>query len=121
MTSVIAARAADWSAEACPAAHAAMSDWMHRVVDGAGQAAAGVVDQGDRVVGEQGVAAAAGEGEVVADVAGCLIAGHPVDVGAQADALVQGGQDAEPEPGAQGGLADEQGGEAGDRVRGRSW
>ena len=32
MTSVIAVRAADWSAMACPAAHAAMSDWMHRLL-----------------------------------------------------------------------------------------
>src|SRR6266571_5603751 len=83
------------------------------VVDGAGKAPAGVVDEGDRVVGEQGVAAAAGQGEVVADVAGGLLAGHAVEVGAQAGALIEGGQDAEGEPGAQGGLADEQGGEAG--------
>ena len=52
----------------------------------------------------------------MADVAGCFLAGHAVDVGAQGDPLVQGGQDAEPEPGPQGGLADEQGGEAGRRV-----
>src|SRR5260370_42095400 len=32
VTSVIAARAADWSAMACPAAPAAMGDWMHRLL-----------------------------------------------------------------------------------------
>src|SRR6266567_2878462 len=45
------------------------------VVDGAGVAAGGGVDEGDGVVAEEGVGAA-GELDVVGDVAGCLGAGH---------------------------------------------
>src|SRR5437588_10514297 len=46
-----------------------------QVVDGAGVAAAGGVDQGGGVVGEQGVGSP-GEGQVVLDVAGGLGGGH---------------------------------------------
>ena len=82
------------------------------VVDGAGVAAAGLVDQRGGVVGEQGVGAS-GEGQVVAQVAGGLLAGHAGHVVADGDALVEGGELAEFEPSAQGGLADEQAGERG--------
>ena len=47
------------------------------VVHRAGQPAADLVDQGDRVVGEQGVGAA-GEGEVVGEVAAVSAAVMPV-------------------------------------------
>src|SRR6266581_9584891 len=80
------------------------------VVDGAGQAAGGVVDEGDGVVAEQGVGAA-GEAEVVGDVPAGLLGGHGGHGVAQGDPLVQGGQDAEAEHAAQGGLADEQAGQ----------
>src|SRR6266516_2235054 len=59
------------------------------VVDGAGFAAAGVMDQGEGVVGEQGVGAS-GDLQVVADVAGGLLAGHAVHLEADRDALVEG-------------------------------
>jgi hypothetical protein len=59
------------------------------VVDRAGVAAAGLVDQGGGVVGEQGVAAS-GEGEVVAQLAGGFLVGHGWHGVAQSDALVQG-------------------------------
>src|SRR5919204_125247 len=77
------------------------------VVDRAGDAAAGLVDEAERVVAEDGVASA-GELEVVADVADGLLQVHAVQVVAQGDALVQGGQGAELEPAAQGGLAQQQ-------------
>src|SRR5262249_53572511 len=64
------------------------------VVDGAGVAAAGLVDQDSGVVGEQGVGPAC-QGEVVLEVAGGFLVGHGWHVVAQPDALVQGGQDAE--------------------------
>src|SRR5581483_3495946 len=85
------------------------------VVDGAGVAAAGLVDQGCGVVGEQGVGAS-GQGQVVAQVGGGLGEGHAGHVVADGDALVEGGELAELEAAAQGGLADEQGGERGGGV-----
>ena len=90
------------------------------VVDGAGQAAGGVVDQRDGVVAEQGVGAA-GELEVVGDVPAGLVGcqgGHGV---AQGDPLVQGGQHAEAEHPAQGGLAEEQAGQRAGRVHLGVW
>ena len=49
--------------------------------------------------------------EVVGDVSGGLLGGHGGHGVAQGDPLVQGGQDAEAEHAAQGGLADEQAGQ----------
>src|SRR5204863_2594181 len=80
------------------------------VVDGSWVAAAGLVDERCGVVGEQGVGAA-GEGEVVADVAGGLFGGHGGQGVAQGDALVEGGQDAQFDLSAEGGLADQEAGE----------
>ena len=80
------------------------------VVDGAGEAAAGGVDQGGGVVAEQRVGPA-GELEVVGDVPAGLLGGHGGHGVAQGDPLVQGGQHAEPQHPAQGGLADEQAGQ----------
>src|SRR5271166_1249077 len=61
------------------------------VVDGAGQPAAGVVDQGDGVVAEQRVGPA-GQLEVVGDVSSGLLAGHGGHGVAQGDPLVEAGQ-----------------------------
>src|SRR3989440_1347301 len=80
------------------------------VVDGAGVAAGGGVDEGAGVVAEQGVGPA-GELEVVGDVAGGLGAGHGWHGVAEGDALLEGGQDGEFHGAAQGGLADEQAGQ----------
>src|SRR5216683_6074947 len=87
------------------------------VVDGAGVAAGCLVDQGGRVVGEQGVGPA-GEGQVVLEVAAGFLQGHAVHVVADGDPLVEGGELAELEPAPQGGLADEQAGEYGGGVHG---
>lgn len=65
-----------------------------QVVDRSRVAAAGVVDEGDRVVGEQGIASA-DELEVVADVAGGLGCGEAAHGVAHGDALVEGGEDPE--------------------------
>src|SRR5487761_1407421 len=67
------------------------------VVDGAGQSAAGGVDQGDGVVAEQRPGPAS-EVQVVGDVAGGLLAGHAGHGEADGDALVEGGEDAELDP-----------------------
>ncbi len=72
------------------------------VVDGAGVAAAGLLDQRGGVVAEQRVGPPA-EGEVVGDVAGGLGGGHGGHGVAQADPLVEGGQDGELHGAAQGG------------------
>src|SRR5258708_7109398 len=85
------------------------------VVDGAGVAAAGLVDQGGGVVGVEGVGPA-GEGEVVAQVAGGFLQGHAGHVVADGDALVEGGEDTELDFPPEGGLADEQAGEQGGGV-----
>jgi len=60
-------------------------------VDGAGFAAAGLVDVGDGVIGEQRVGSA-DELEVVAEVAGGFIAGHAGYGPARGDALFERGQ-----------------------------
>ena len=65
------------------------------VVDGPGQAAGGVVDEGHGVVAEEGVGAA-GELEVVGDVGGGLVGGHGGHGVSQPDPLVQGRQHAQP-------------------------
>src|SRR4249920_1715128 len=83
-----------------------------QVVDRAGVAAAGGVDQVQGVFGEEMVGAA-GEVEVVADVAGGLGRGHGRHGEAQGGALFQGGQDGEFHGAAQGGLPDEQAGQGG--------
>src|SRR6202034_4137294 len=70
------------------------------------------VDLGDGVVGEQ-VLSAAGELQVVADVAAGFLGRHAVHVVADGDPLVEGGQDAELDHAAQGGLAEQDGGERG--------
>src|SRR6266496_5479976 len=75
------------------------------VVDAARFSAAVDVDEVDRVVGEQGVGAA-GEGEVVTDVAGGLVGVHAGHVVSDGDALLEGGEDAEPHLGREGGLAE---------------
>ena len=80
------------------------------VVDGAGQAAGGVVDEGDGVVAEQGVGSPR-QLEVMGDVPAGLLGGHGWHGVAQGDPLVERGQDAEAEHAAQGGLADEQAGQ----------
>jgi hypothetical protein len=77
------------------------------VVDGAGVAGAGLVDQRDGVVGEQGVGSS-GKGEGAAQVANGFLRCHAGHVVADGDALVERGELAELEPAAQGGLADEQ-------------
>lgn len=76
------------------------------VVDRSGVAAGGVVDQGDRVVGEKGVSAP-GDLGVVADVVGGVGRVHAGDGVAHGDALIQCRQDTQAEAVAQGGLADE--------------
>lgn len=73
------------------------------VVDGAGGAAADLVDQRGRVVAEERVGAA-GEGEVAGRFGGV----HRGECVAQRDALVEGGEGAQLDPAAQGGLADQQ-------------
>src|SRR6516162_5875478 len=80
------------------------------VVDGAGVAAGGGVDEGDGVVAYEGVCAA-GELEVVGDVAGGLLPGHGGHGVAEGDALLECGQDSEFHGAAQGGLAYEQAGQ----------
>jgi hypothetical protein len=77
------------------------------VVDCSGDSSADVVNQCDRVVGEQRVRAA-GQFEVVGQVAFGLGLAHPGHCVAQRDPLVQCGERAEFDPPAQGGLADEQ-------------
>src|SRR6266511_2038489 len=64
------------------------------VVDRAGVAAAGLVQQRGGVVGEQGVGSS-GQVEVVAQVVGGLFQGHAGHVVAHGDALVEGGEHAE--------------------------
>src|SRR6185437_6081727 len=85
------------------------------VVDAPGLPSGGLVDLGDGVVGEQ-VAVAAGQGQVVADVAGGLGGGHAGHLVADGDPLVEGGEHAELDHAAQGGLADQDGGERGPAV-----
>ena len=63
------------------------------------------MDERDRVVGEQRVGAA-GELEVVGQVAFGFGLAHPGHRVTQRDPLVQGGERAELDPPAQGGLAD---------------
>ena len=65
------------------------------------------MQEGEGVVGEQGVGAA-GEGEMVGDVAGGLGQVHAGQGVAQGDALVEGGEGAELDAAAEGGLAHEQ-------------
>src|SRR5262249_31924585 len=76
------------------------------VVDRAGVAAGGGVDQGGRVIAEQGVRPAR-ELEVVADVAAGFGAGHRRHRVSQRGALLQGGEHGELHGAPQGGLADE--------------
>src|SRR6266700_3431740 len=59
------------------------------VVDGSGFSAGGLVDLGDRLVGEE-VGGAACLLEVVADVAGGLVGGHALHLVADGDPLLQG-------------------------------
>src|SRR5574340_229652 len=59
------------------------------VVDGAGLAAGGVVDLGDRLVGEQ-LGCASCLLEVVADVAGGLVGGHALHLVSDGDPLFPG-------------------------------
>src|SRR6476646_2302094 len=80
------------------------------VVDGSWVAAGGVVDDGDGVGAEQGVCSA-GDLEVVVEVAGGVLGGHPGQRVADGDPLVQRGEDTEPESVPEGGLADQQRGE----------
>ena len=56
---------------------------------------------------EKRVSDAPGQFEVVGDVVGGVGGGHGGQGVAQGDALVEGGEGAEAEPGSQGGLADE--------------
>ena len=71
-----------------------------------------MVDQCDGVVGEQRVGAA-GELQVVADVAGGFLAGHAGHVAAHGDALFERGQGAELHLRGEGGLAEKYCGEGG--------
>lgn len=80
------------------------------VVDGSGVAARRVVDDGDRVSGEQGVAAA-GDLQVVGDVVAGLLVAHPGQGVSHGDALVERGEHAQPEALPQGGLTDQEGSE----------
>ena len=63
-------------------------------VDAAGLAAAGFVDEGGGVVGEQRVGSA-GELQVVVDVSGGFLAGHAGHGAAHGDALFERGQGAQ--------------------------
>lgn len=81
-----------------------------KVVDRARITPAGLMNERDRVVGEQRVVAP-GRRQVVAQVAAGLGVGHGWHCVAQPDALVERGEHAEFHPPPQGGLADEQTGE----------
>jgi hypothetical protein len=105
--SVMAARALCSSTMFLRLAQAATRAWVAMLLTAL---AGGVVDEGGGVVAEQGVGPA-GQFQVVGDVPGGLLGGHGGHGIAQGDPLVQGGQDAEAEHAAQGGLADEQAGE----------
>ena len=78
-----------------------------RLLIARGVAASGVVDDGDGVGGEQGVGAAC-DGGVVPDVVGGFGVGHRWHGVAHADALVQGGQDAQAHALPEGGLSDQE-------------
>lgn len=84
---------------------------MHRqVVHGPGQSPAGLVDEGDGVVAEQRVGAA-GQPEVVLDVAGGLGLIQSGDLVAQRQALIEGGKTAEADPTPEAGLSEDDAGE----------
>ena len=94
VTSVTAARAA-WSSTMRLLGGVGGDEGLDgEVVDRSGQAAGGLVDAGDGVVGEQRVGAA-GELEVVGDVVAGLGLAHGRHGVAQRDALVEGGEGAE--------------------------
>jgi hypothetical protein len=109
VTSAAAIRAWASSTVLLPWAKAAIRAWTARLLT-AGDAACGLVDERDGVVGEQRVGAA-GELQVVLDVAGGLGQVHAVQVVAQPDALVQRGHGAQLDALAQRGLAQQQAGE----------
>ena len=115
VTSVTAARALCSSTMFLRPAMAATRAWVARLLTARGRPRAASWIERDGVVAEQRVGAA-GELEVVGDVSGGLLGGHGGHGVADGDPLVQGGQDAEAEHPAQGGLADEQAGQRADRV-----
>jgi len=78
------------------------------------------VNQVGGVVAEQWVAAA-DELEVVGEVVAGLGFGHAGQCVAQRDPLVEGGEGAEFQPPAQGGLAEQQPGKRGDGCPSRCW
>jgi hypothetical protein len=88
---------------------------QREVVDRARITPAGLMNERDRVVGEQRVVAP-GQRQVVTQVATGLLVGHRLHRVAQPDALVERGEHAEFHPPPQGGLADEQARERARRV-----
>ena len=86
--------------------------WEGQVVDGAGVAASGGVDQGDGVVGVEGVGSS-GDLHVVGDVVAGLLGRHCRHRVAQRDALFEGCEGTHAHLAAQGGLADQQAGKRG--------
>jgi len=77
------------------------------VVDDPGQTARDLVDEGYGVIGEEMVRAA-GEGQVMGDVAGALGQVKPGQGIAQAHPLLQGREGPEPQAAAQGWLAEQE-------------
>ena len=87
---------------ALSAANAATRGLQGDVVHRAGVAAAGLVDQRGRIVGEQGVGPP-GKRAVTPEVAAGLLAGHGRHGVAQPDPLIERGEDAEFHPPPHGG------------------
>ena len=115
VTSVTAARALCSSTMFLRPAMAATRAWVARLLTARGRPRAASWIRVTASSLNRG-SDAAGELEVVGDVAGGLLGGHGGHGVAEADALVEGGQDAEAEHAAQGGLADEQAGQRAGRV-----
>jgi hypothetical protein len=97
VTSAMAVRVEDSSTMALSAAKAATRARSARVVDRARITPAGLMNERDRVVGEQRVVTP-GQREVVTQVAAGLLVGHGRHRVAQSDALVERGEHAEFHP-----------------------
>ena len=101
------ARAADSPTIAVPSAKAATSACSARLFDGARETAAGLSDEGERVVAVERVGVA-GEGEVVLDVPHRLLEVHALELVGRSHALVERGVGTAAEAAAQCRLSDEQ-------------
>ena len=110
MTSVTGALAEDSSTMALLVANAATRAWTARLLTARGTPRLDLVDQGDRVVREQRVRAA-GQFEVMGQLALGLGLAHTGHRETQRDPLVQCGERTKLDPPAQDGLAHEQAGE----------